>query len=120
MGVSSKRTVTKTRRKTRDLDQVKADLASAKHLGHFKDTKAKEDLPGLGRNYCIQCAKWFDTNAALVAHAQGKPHKRRLKQLREETETARLPGGRFIPPPCNAIEEPLKEPQTGEDSNMTA
>lgn len=61
----------------RDVDQVKADLISSRHLSQFKDTKAAEDLPGLGRNYCVECAKWFDTEKTLTAHQRGKPHKRR-------------------------------------------
>lgn len=120
MGVASKRTVTKTRRKIRDIDQIKADLASAKHLGQFKDAKTTDELPDLGRNYCIECAKWFDTNAALAAHIRGKPHKRRLKQVREEIETARLPGGRYLPPPRNEIEVPQTEPNAEEDVKMAA
>ncbi|KAI1147488.1 hypothetical protein F4825DRAFT_437162 [Nemania diffusa] len=87
MGVENKRTLTKTRRKTRDLDQIKADLLSPKHLSQHKDTKPKEDLPGLGRWYCVECAKWYDTEVNLVMHRKGKPHKRRVKQLREEPYT---------------------------------
>lgn len=77
MGVGNKRTLTKTRRKARDVDQVKNDLLSAKHLAQFKKTKASEDLPGLGRHYCVECAKWFETDSSLVTHRRGKPHKRR-------------------------------------------
>jgi len=77
MGVTNKKTITKTRRKTRDVDQVKADLMSPKHLKQFMETKAAEDLPGLGRPFCVECSKWFDTDATLVSHQKGKPHKRR-------------------------------------------
>lgn len=77
MGVGNKRTLTKTRRHTRDLDQVKADILSPKHLAQYQATKAVEDLPGLGRWYCTECAKWFETEDSLVVHAKGKPHKRR-------------------------------------------
>lgn len=97
MGVENKRTLTKTRRYRRfvksglptsskkpatdpphrDIDQVKSDLLSPKHLKQYKDTKAPEDLPGLGKHYCTECAKWYDTEATLVAHRRGKPHKRR-------------------------------------------
>ncbi|KAG7284160.1 hypothetical protein NEMBOFW57_010521 [Staphylotrichum longicolle] len=83
MGIFAKRTKTKTRRRTRDVDQVKADLLSPRHLQLYKETKAAEDLPGLGRHYCIECAKWFETDSSLVLHTKGKPHKRRLKQLKE-------------------------------------
>ncbi|GAP85226.1 putative zinc finger protein [Rosellinia necatrix] len=87
MGVGNKRTLTKTRRKTRDLDQIKSDLLSPKHLSQYKDVKSKEDLPGLGEWYCVECAKWYDTEANMVLHLKGKPHKRRVKQLREEPYT---------------------------------
>ncbi|VUC34565.1 unnamed protein product [Clonostachys rosea] len=83
MGVGNKRTLTKTRRTLRGLDQIKDDLLSAKHLSQYKDTKAAEDLPGLGRHYCVECAKWFETDKSLVTHRRGKPHKRRVKQLKE-------------------------------------
>ncbi|KAI5460262.1 hypothetical protein BGZ63DRAFT_404742 [Mariannaea sp. PMI_226] len=89
MGVTNKRTITKTRRKTRDVDQIKADLLSPKHLAQWQDTKAAEDLPGLGRHYCTECAKWFETESTLVAHRKAKPHKRRVKQLAEEPYTQR-------------------------------
>ncbi|KAL6836901.1 hypothetical protein V8C40DRAFT_106 [Trichoderma camerunense] len=85
MGVGNKRTLTKTRRKTRDVDQVISDLRSKKHLAQYKDTKLTQDLPGLGKNYCVTCSRWFDTPETLVTHERGKPHKRRLKQLREES-----------------------------------
>lgn len=61
----------------RDVDQIKADLLSSRHLAQFKDSKVTEDLPGLGRNYCVECAKWFDTEKTLIAHQRSKPHKRR-------------------------------------------
>lgn len=81
MGVTNKRTITKTRRKTRDVDQVKADMLSPKHLKQFMETKAAEDLPGLGRHYCVECSKWFETDATLISHQKGKPHKRRYAAL---------------------------------------
>ncbi|KAH9904568.1 hypothetical protein F4778DRAFT_67666 [Xylariomycetidae sp. FL2044] len=87
MGVGNKRTLTKTRRKTRDIDQIKADLVSPKHLAQFKESKASEDLPGLGKWYCTECAKWFESEVSLVIHRRGKPHKRRVKQLQEEPYT---------------------------------
>ncbi|KAL7904070.1 hypothetical protein GGI35DRAFT_484847 [Trichoderma velutinum] len=85
MGVGNKRTLTKTRRKTRDVDQIISDLRSQKHLAQYKDTKLTQDLPGLGKNYCVTCSRWFDTPVTLATHERGKPHKRRLKRLREES-----------------------------------
>ncbi|KAF2242106.1 hypothetical protein BU26DRAFT_524734 [Trematosphaeria pertusa] len=74
----------KTRRHTRDLDQIHADLHDEKHLAQHKDAKAIEDLPGLGQWYCTECAKWFESEANYGAHQKGKVHKRRVKQLRDE------------------------------------
>ncbi|EON68953.1 hypothetical protein W97_08211 [Coniosporium apollinis CBS 100218] len=83
-GADSKK---KTRRHTRDLDQIHADLRSGKHLAQYKDTKAVEDLPGLGRYYCTECAKWFESDTNFESHKRGKVHKRRLRQLRDEPWT---------------------------------
>lgn len=62
----------------RDLDQIHADLRSPKQLAHRKAIKPAEDLPGLGRWYCIECAKWFEGEHSLVQHRRGKNHKRRF------------------------------------------
>ena len=62
----------------RDLDQVHADLRSAKHLAQHKSIKPAEDLPGLGQWYCVECAKWFEGEHNLLQHRRGKNHKRRL------------------------------------------
>jgi hypothetical protein len=61
----------------RDLDQIHADLRSTKHLAEYKNRKAPEDLPGLGKFYCVECAKWFEGESSLEQHRKGKVHKRR-------------------------------------------
>lgn len=73
-GADSKK---KTRRHTRDLDQVHADLHDEKHLDKYKSTKVVEDLPGLGQWYCVECSKWFESELNYNAHTKAKPHKRR-------------------------------------------
>ena len=83
-GANSKK---KTRRTTRGLDQVHADVASKKHLQQHLDTHAPEDLPGFGQHYCVQCAKFFESQTNLEKHTKGKPHKRRLRQLKDEPYT---------------------------------
>jgi bud site selection protein 20 len=67
----------KTRRHTRDLDQIHADLHDEKHLAEFKEARPIEDLPGLGQWYCKECAKFFESEANFGAHQKGKVHKRR-------------------------------------------
>ena len=73
-GAKSKK---KTRRYTRDVDQVAADLENPRHLERFQETKAAEDLPGLGEHYCIECAKWFDGDVNYRSHLKGSKHRRR-------------------------------------------
>ncbi|KAI4187579.1 MAG: hypothetical protein L6R41_002724 [Letrouitia leprolyta] len=68
----------------RDLDQVHADLRSSKHLDEYKTAKPAEDLPGLGQYYCIECAKWFESEHSMLQHRRGKNHKRRVRNLKEE------------------------------------
>ncbi|KAL8997074.1 MAG: hypothetical protein Q9169_003564 [Polycauliona sp. 2 TL-2023] len=74
----------KTKRRTRDLDQVHADLRSSKHLSQHQTAKPADDLPGLGQWYCIECAKWFESDNSMQQHTRGKNHKRRLRMLKEE------------------------------------
>lgn len=59
-------------------------MHSKRHLEQYHESKAPEDLPGFGQFYCIECAKWFESETNLAKHRSGKPHKRRVKQLKEE------------------------------------
>ena len=77
----------KTRRYTRAIDQIHADLASKRHLEQYVETKAPEDLPGFGQWYCVECSKWYESEVNFTNHKKGKPHKRRVKQLKEEPYT---------------------------------
>lgn len=64
-----------------------ADLASKRHLQDHKNNHAPEDLPGFGQWYCVECAKWFESETNLMKHQRSKVHKRRSKQLKEEPYT---------------------------------
>lgn len=75
--IRGEKSKSKTRRRRRDLDQVVADLTDAHHLSQYKDSKASEDLPSMGEFYCIECAKWFESETNLKSHCRAKPHKRR-------------------------------------------
>ena len=50
-------------------------------MNQVEPFKAAEDLPGLGRFYCVQCAKWFESEPNLLHHRRGKKHKRRYEDL---------------------------------------
>jgi bud site selection protein 20 len=75
---------------SRDLDQVKNDIKSPRHLTQHKASKAAEDLPGLGLFYCIECAKYFSDSHNLNEHRKGKNHKRRVRMLKEEAHSQKL------------------------------
>ncbi|KAI9852537.1 MAG: Bud site selection protein 20 [Thelocarpon superellum] len=77
----------KTKRRTRDMDLVHADLQSPKHLSQHTQSRAVEDLPGLGQWYCVECAKWFEGEHNLIEHRRGKNHKRRVRLLRDTPYT---------------------------------
>lgn len=72
---------------SRDLDLIKSDIKSTKHLTQHKNSTAAEDLPALGQHYCIECAKWFESQYNIAAHRRGKNHKRRVRMLKEEAHS---------------------------------
>lgn len=72
----------KTKRRTRDLDQIFDDLSSPNSITNLKQQPENEEQPGLGQYYCVQCAKYFLDNTALKGHLKGKVHKRRVKDLK--------------------------------------
>ncbi|KAK3096775.1 hypothetical protein FSP39_003187 [Pinctada imbricata] len=77
---------TKTKRKTKDLDQIHADLIpemSSKLLNQEVDF----DKPGAAQHYCLHCAKYFINEDAMKTHFKSKPHKRRIKDLQIEPYT---------------------------------
>ncbi|EGF81562.1 hypothetical protein BATDEDRAFT_24089 [Batrachochytrium dendrobatidis JAM81] len=70
---------TRTRARTRDLDQIFEDMA--KPVEVFKNVPQDTDLPGMGQNYCIECARHFINSSALLDHQTTKLHKKRVKVL---------------------------------------
>ncbi|KAM0786306.1 hypothetical protein ACM66B_001784 [Microbotryomycetes sp. NB124-2] len=79
----------KTKRYTRDLDQIHEDVhdKGKQKLEFDLERKDIEDLPGLAQHGCIPCARYFADQTALATHLKGKPHKKRLKLLKEEPYT---------------------------------
>ncbi|RKF75330.1 Zinc finger protein bud20 [Golovinomyces cichoracearum] len=87
MAIKQKSTMTKTRRRKRDIDQISEDIRSPKHLEKHKNAKSAEDLPAFGLHYCVECAKWFESENSMVSHRKGSTHKRQVKALKEEPYT---------------------------------
>ena len=42
-----------------------------------------EEKTGLGQNYCLPCAKYFQTKAAMATHLKLKEHKKRVKKTKD-------------------------------------
>ncbi|KAJ7327670.1 hypothetical protein DFH08DRAFT_1026882 [Mycena albidolilacea] len=45
------------------------------------------EKPGLAQQYCVECAKYYETDAAITSHWRSKVHKQRCKQLKEPAYT---------------------------------
>lgn len=78
----------RTRRREKDLDQILMDLQpnNANKLQHQPQDL---DLTGAGQHYCLTCARYFKDDIALQTHIKSKPHKRRLRALKEPVYTQR-------------------------------
>jgi len=66
----------------KDLDQIQEDHLP-KNADKLLNQPIDEDLPGQGQFYCLQCARYFQGSDALEKHYRSKPHKRRLKVMKE-------------------------------------
>ncbi|AOW04001.1 uncharacterized protein YALI1_D16206g [Yarrowia lipolytica] len=74
----------KTKRRTRDLDQIlRDDMNTSQSIKALHNQEYDEEKPGLAQFYCIPCARYFETEFAKQTHIRGKVHKRRLKEIRE-------------------------------------
>lgn len=70
----------------KDLDQIHSDLQPT-NADKLLNQPIDEDLPGQGQIYCLQCARYFQSSGAMEKHYKSKPHKRRLKELKEPVWT---------------------------------
>ncbi|KAK7687668.1 hypothetical protein QCA50_008883 [Cerrena zonata] len=77
----------RTRVRTRDLDQIQHIDLDPKNRARLEAQPLDYELPGLGQHYCVECAKHYETDAALVSHWKSKVHKRRVKALKEPAYT---------------------------------
>ncbi|KAH6910486.1 hypothetical protein BKA70DRAFT_1185926 [Coprinopsis sp. MPI-PUGE-AT-0042] len=77
----------RTRVRGRDLDQIQLIDLDPKNRAALEAQPIDLERPGLGQHYCVECAKYYETDNALQSHWRSKVHKRRLKQLREPAYT---------------------------------
>ncbi|CAF0790680.1 unnamed protein product [Brachionus calyciflorus] len=76
----------KTKRKTKDHDQIHVDL-KIKNAYELLNQSVDNDVPGAAQNYCVHCARYFVDEKALKEHFRTKLHKRRMKALETEPYT---------------------------------
>ena len=98
----------RTKRRTKDLDEIDEDLKSENVKG-LLNQEVDFDKPGTGQYYCVHCARHFINNTALQDHFTTKVHKRRLKALELEPytveESERASGkGNYVAPQKRKIE----------------
>lgn len=98
----------RTKRKTKDLDEIDTDL-KPDNVDKLLKQSVDYDKPGLAQFYCVHCAKHFIDAKAFSDHVRGKPHKRRLNALKTEPytieESLRAAGmGSYIQPKKRKME----------------
>ncbi|GJQ83092.1 hypothetical protein Trydic_g20103 [Trypoxylus dichotomus] len=76
----------RTKRRTKDLDQVDEDI-KPENIKSLINQDGDFDKPGNAQFYCVHCARYFIDSQALQDHFRTKVHKRRLKALEVEPYT---------------------------------
>jgi len=110
----------RTKRRTKDLDQIDKDL-EPQTAEKLLNQEVDYEKPGLAQFYCVHCAKHFIDGNAFNEHAKGKPHKRRMKALETEPysieESERAAGmGSYVQPKKRKIETMLPESVKNEET----
>ncbi|TIA88739.1 hypothetical protein E3P99_02429 [Wallemia hederae] len=77
----------RTRARTKDLDQVQLQDLLPENKAQLENQPLDETLPGLGQHYCVECARYFESDVALSGHKKTKVHRRRLKDLKQPAYT---------------------------------
>ncbi|KAF2883921.1 hypothetical protein ILUMI_22261 [Ignelater luminosus] len=104
----------RTKRRTKDLDQIDEDL-QPQNADKLLNQAPDLDKPGGAQFYCIHCARYFVNDQALQDHFRTKVHKRRLKALElepytiEESERAAGQGNFHLPQKRKIETQPPKE-----------
>ena len=80
-----------------------------------------EEKPGLGQHYCLECAKYYESDEALVNHTKSKVHRRRLKELKFGSytkEEAERTAGRGVDNKQRGVEPIVLKKKEDQDLEM--
>jgi len=77
----------RTRARTKDIDQIQLVDLDPKNRAKLEAQELDYEKPGLAQHYCVECAKYYETDFALRSHWRSKVHKRRCKVLKEPAYT---------------------------------
>ncbi|KAJ3120232.1 Bud site selection protein 20 [Nowakowskiella sp. JEL0407] len=91
-GIRDVKRGTRTKRRTKDLDQIHESIVKTGLIPAINDIAAAqspaidpdETLPGMGQFHCIHCDRHFISEDAKTRHLASKVHRKRVKLLREE------------------------------------
>ncbi|KAG6908744.1 hypothetical protein DXG01_003448 [Tephrocybe rancida] len=72
---------------SRDLDLIQLIDLDPKNRAALESQALDFEKPGLAQHYCVECAKYYETDAALQSHWRSKVHKRRCKELKQPAYT---------------------------------
>ncbi|KAL0249481.1 hypothetical protein GEMRC1_004713 [Eukaryota sp. GEM-RC1] len=87
-------------KRTKDMDEIHDDLKSENVPKLI--SQVDQELPGLGKFYCVACARHFISDSHLQSHFKSKPHKKRLSALKDDPYSSlesQMAGG--MAPPDN-------------------
>ncbi|KZV98755.1 hypothetical protein EXIGLDRAFT_831975 [Exidia glandulosa HHB12029] len=77
----------RTRVRQKDLDQIQLHDMQPQNRAKLEAQPLDYEKPGLGQHYCVECAKYYETDAALQSHWRSKVHKRRRRDLAQPAYT---------------------------------
>ncbi|KAG8220796.1 hypothetical protein J3R82DRAFT_2239, partial [Butyriboletus roseoflavus] len=77
----------RTRARTKDLDQIQLIDLDPKNRAALEAQPLDFDKPGLAQHYCVECAKYYETDTALRSHWRSKVHKKRCRAFKEPAYT---------------------------------
>jgi bud site selection protein 20 len=80
----------RTKRRTKDLDQIEDDVKKTEEIKGYKIAVDVEDVPGRGEFFCIHCDRYFISQKVLDNHMKSKPHKSRVRRLKLGAHTQEI------------------------------